>query len=69
MGWCRGTEVFDDICEAILDSKLEGSELIEEVIYILQANDWDCELESEYVEHPIVKDIFIKMYPDYYEER
>lgn len=65
MGWCNGgTLIFDTVCKQVLDKKDIPAKTQEKIIRKLYAAlsnaDWDCECESNYIKHPIVKKIFIE---------
>ena len=72
MGWCSGTEIFDDMCDVIFDTK-EGIginqkyELIKTLIISLENQDWDCQSDSEYYNDPIVENVFKKLHPDWFD--
>ena len=46
MGWCSGTEVFDKVAGAVLNSKLPEADQYD-ILYILAESlsdmDWDCQ--------------------------
>jgi hypothetical protein len=65
MGWSGGTELFDRVVGAIVDSGLEDTSRIEgfedetrecfiEIIDAFRDQDWDCLYESEYYGHPVI---------------
>lgn len=66
MGWCTGTYVFDGVVKALLDeSKTVSKEkVISELIDTLEDNDWDCQGDSEFFEHPLIQKIFREKHPD-----
>lgn len=71
MGWCSGTEIFDVAAEAILDSnknKQWQKDSLTSIIIVLQGQDWDCECESAYWDHPIVQEIFRELDPELYDD-
>ena len=70
MGWCSGTEVFDSFCEGLLDNPnpLDKKRLISNMINTLQNMDWDCERDSAYWDHPLVKEVFHEEYPEWFDE-
>lgn len=61
MGWYRRTVVFDSIVEAILDPEIDKKETIKYLINVLEDMDWDCQNDSDYWEHPLVKECFIEL--------
>lgn len=68
MGWCSGTEIFDNVVGNLLDEKVSKEKIIEDLIDVLTDHDWDCESDSEYFTHELVSKIFRKKYPHWYEE-
>lgn len=79
MGWCSGTGVFDEVCAALLlePSKRKNAkrklktELSEEVkitikalIIVLENLDWDCQQESSFWKHPLVRQCFKEIHPE-----
>ena len=78
MGWCSGTDVFDVVCEAMLDSKninidpdkhiavSNTKEVLKKVIVELEEMDWDCQRESEFWKQPIVQEAFKELHPDWF---
>lgn len=69
MGWCSGTVVFDAAVEAILDPNADKKYAIKALIEAFEYADWDCQNESDYFEHPLVKECFIELgRADWYEE-
>ena len=69
MGWCSGTEVFDAVAGALLDDKpVDKKTVLKNLIETLQDKDWDCESDSDYWEHPIIREIFIELEPDWFDE-
>ena len=70
MGWCSGTEIFDDMVALVknMDIGEHNKELvIKRLIYSLENQDWDCQSDSGYFDYPLVKRVFIKMHPDWFE--
>lgn len=68
MGWCSGTEVFDAIAEALLSDKpLDKKEVLKTVILALWDRDWDCETDSRFFKHPLVRESLIELDPDWEE--
>lgn len=60
MGWCSGTDIFDLVVEALLEGEVtdKDKKVIGELIVALKGNDWDCQQDSQYWYHPIVKQIY-----------
>lgn len=80
MGWCSGTDVFDIICEAMLDPENKSinpdtfvvtsdtKSVLKRIIVELEEMDWDCQKESEFWEQPIVQEAFKELHPDWFEK-
>jgi len=60
MGWCSATMIFDDVCDAIFNEKSDKEKILDRLIGTLQDMDWDCEMDSAYVDHPVVRKLFIE---------
>lgn len=69
MGWCSGTDVFDPVVKYVLEkssmSQKQQIEIIGVLIETLQHADWDCESDSDYWKHPVVRKAFKKTCPDW----
>jgi hypothetical protein len=64
MGWCSGTIIFDDVVEALLyPGRVDKKEIIKRLITTLWESDWDCEFDSSYIAHPLVKEAFLELDP------
>jgi len=69
MGWCSGTEVFDAVAEAVLEEgEMDAKEILMIVAEVLRNNDWDCENDSYYWDHPVVQEIFHELEPEWFED-
>ena len=73
MGRCSATDVFDPVCEAILDEKIlivrpARLYLITKLIEALDNYDWDCHTDSRYYDHPLVQQALKELHPDWFEE-
>jgi hypothetical protein len=69
MGWCSGTEIFDVIAKALLEKeKPNPKQILEIVIDALEDSDWDCQKDSAYWDHPLVREIFKKRNPNWFKE-
>lgn len=69
MGWSSGTEIFDVVCESVLSDKpVDKEQTIRDLIEVLHYHGWDCESESEFYDHPVVKNIFKEKFPEWFEE-
>ncbi len=70
MGWCSATLIFDSVVAGLLGDK-DKKEVIKDLIEALENEDWDCQCSSDYFNHPIVKECFIELDPEweeYYKE-
>lgn len=67
MGWCSATIIFDKVVGALLDDK-DKKEAIKALIEALEDNDWDCQSDSDYFDHPLIKEIFKELHPSWFEE-
>lgn len=68
MGWASGTAVFDLICDAILQDaprKLIEEEMIRALITALESHDWDCQQDSRYWKHPLVRKVMQGLHPEW----
>jgi hypothetical protein len=56
--------------ENILSDKPDDSikETIKRLIESLEDGDWDCQQDSAYYDHPIVRKAFMELHPDWFEE-
>ena len=69
MGWCSATEIFDSVAGALLDDKpFDKKQVLRKLIGALEDGDWDCQYESKYFNHPLVKEIFKELHPRWFEE-
>lgn len=68
MGFCSGTQIFDDVADEILDKRwlMEENQraVIKALVKALYAHDWDCESDSKYYDHPIVQSVLRELNPD-----
>ncbi len=72
MGWCSGTEIFDEAVDAAKAAGVKGLNLRDfaiAMIKVLEDHDWDCQCESEYYEKPgMVQQAFKIMHPEWFED-
>jgi len=69
MGWCSGTEIFDNVAESILSDKpIDKKQLLIDLIDTLESKDWDCQCESVYWDDPLVREIFMEREPEWFED-
>lgn len=69
MGWCgEATRVFDTVAEFVLKSTATDSEktaVLKTLIEALEDEDWDCQNDSDYIDHPLVDGIMRELHPDW----
>ena len=65
MGWCSGTYTFDVAVGAILEPSGDKVSAIKDLIEEWEDMDWDCQVDSHYWEHPIVRRAFKELHPDW----
>jgi hypothetical protein len=68
MGWCSGTDIFDVVVGALLDKKTTKEGVISSLIVALEGHDWDCQGDSEYFEHPVVRKAMKALHPEWYKD-
>lgn len=69
MGWCSGTYIFDMVAESLLsDNPVDKKEVLTRLANALEDQDWDCHGESQYWDHPLVKEIFVELHPDWVDD-
>ncbi len=71
MGFCSGTQIFDDAMEEILKIELPEAKQILIVMALIDAldnHDWDCHQDSAYYENPIVNRAIQNLHPDWFDE-
>jgi len=69
MGWCSGTEVFDQIAAIVLSDKpLDKKATLKAVIESLENSDWDCQSDSWYWDNPVVQEIMRELHPAWFED-
>ncbi len=65
MGWCSGTKIFDAVLKELVKKKdIDPVEVVRALSTAMEGRDWDCQQDSEYYEHPLVK----KARPDWFED-
>lgn len=69
MGWCSATEIFDTVVSALVDEDLPDVETtIKQLINALEDGDWDCQTDSDYWDHPIVRKCFEAVSPELFDD-
>lgn len=60
MGWCSGTEIFDEIVVAVNDiglSRPKQRVILEALRDVMENHDWDCQPDSEFYDDEFVGEI------------
>ena len=68
MGWCSGTCIFDPVVKAILKQDAPEEQkisVIKSLITTLQDEDCDCETDTDYLKHPLVRRAFKETCPSW----
>ena len=73
MGWCSATVIFDKVAAFVLASTSSEEDQYQVLLTLadaLEDNDWDCQSDSAYYNHPLVQRIMNELHPDWadYEE-
>lgn len=71
MGWCSGTFIFDRMADFILDTDKSDDEkywALKALAEALEEQDWDCQSDSNYYDHPVVQKVFKSLHPHWFEE-
>lgn len=71
MGWCSATVIFDSVCDALLaegDKKPTQEETIRALVAALEDGDWDCQMDSEYWSHPVVRKVMLELHPHWFDD-
>ena len=57
MGWCSATEIFDAVAEVVIDNEAipepDRLKVITKLYDALTSDDWDCQNDSKFYEHPL----------------
>lgn len=62
MGWCGGTDVFDPVVKQVLSTDLPDQKKHDIILALINAlfdQDYDCESESVYWKHPLIRKVLI----------
>ena len=72
MGWCSGTDIFDSVVKELVELHdaqiLNNDEFVTVVTSLTEAlydKDWDCEADSDYWSHPLVRQVFKELNPNW----
>lgn len=74
MGFCSGTDIFDPVAKVVLETPdtflLPATKrvILKALIDALEDHDWDCESDSQYWNHPMVREVFMEMHPGWFED-
>ena len=70
MGWCSATVIFDAVAGALIEDqeKLDKKKILNTVISALEDGDWDCQMDSDYWDHPLVREVFKERDPQWFED-
>ncbi len=66
MGWCSATIIFDNVCDGLLGEgkeKQTPEQVIRALAAALEDGDWDCQQESAYWDHPVVRKVMKELHP------
>ena len=72
MGFCSGTDIFDPVIKVIIESTNADISptskvvVVKSLINALEDHDWDCQDDSTYYNHPIVKQAMRELHPDWF---
>lgn len=67
MGWTNGTPMFDKVCAVIFElniSTFDKYKIIHTLADALMDGDWDTPEESDYWQHPIIRQVMKELMPD-----
>jgi hypothetical protein len=71
MGWSGGVDVFDNVAGEIIAQNIDEDSafaVLDALIDALEDQDWDTESDSEYYNHPLIKLVFKKRHPDWFDK-
>lgn len=72
MGRCSATDVFDPVVKTILYGADLGDHqkliILKSLIDALEEYDWDCQSDSEYFDHELVRQAFMEIHSEWGEE-
>jgi hypothetical protein len=58
MGWCSATLIFDNVCDGLLaDKPADKKAVIKALVVAPEDGDWDCQQDSAYWDHPLVREV------------
>lgn len=68
MGWCSATIIFDKMAEFVLSTSEPDEKkraVLKYLATVLENEDWDCQHDSDYWDHPIVQSIMKEFHPNW----
>lgn len=64
MGWSSGTDLFDTVmAELVKEGPIDKVRVIRALLKAMEDEDWDCQNESEYWNHPLVQEANALLHP------
>jgi hypothetical protein len=57
MGWCSGTEIFDNVADIVLPMPISKGQkllILGELKTVMEDHDWDCQSDSDYYSDPAI---------------
>lgn len=67
MGWASAVEIFDVVAGALLDKKeVDKKSVLKTLIETLEDGDWDTQEDSEYYNHPVVREVMEELHPEWF---
>jgi hypothetical protein len=70
MGWCSATPIFDKMAEFVINSPQSEDQKVATLAYLagaLENEDWDCQHDSRFYDHPLVKRVMRQLHPNWEE--
>ena len=68
MGWASGTELFDEVLEAIFSLRTQNTvalvKAVERTIKAFEGHDADCLLETKFAKNAVFCQAYLNLYPD-----
>lgn len=69
MGWSGAVHIFDEVAGALLaEGEIDKKSILKTVIEALENGDWDTQSDSEYWDHPMVREVMEELHPDWFED-
>ena len=68
MGWCSGTDSFDDAISIMEESGVElTKDIFKKMIISFENKDWDCQLDSQYSEYKQFQEALVELHPTWFD--